>query len=76
MKFPKPLTALSSVFLLAVLIAGCSTPPWGGTGKPGGVPLVILDTDIGSSAGNSPQLPQRKRHNCHNNGLDGRVKNC
>ena len=45
MKYPKPLSA----FLLAVLLAGCSTPPWGGTAKPEGVPLVILDTDIGSS---------------------------
>ncbi len=26
MKYPKPLSALSSVFLLAGLLAGCSTP--------------------------------------------------
>ena len=49
MKYPQPLAALSSAFLLTVLLAGCSTPPWGGTAKPEGVPLVILDTDIGSS---------------------------
>ena len=49
MKYPQPLAALSSAFLLTVLLAGCSTPPWGGTAKPEGMPLVILDTDIGSS---------------------------
>ena len=49
MKYPQPLAALSSAFLLTVLLAGCSTPPWGGTAKPEGVPLVILDTDIGLS---------------------------
>lgn len=46
MKFSEPLAVLSSAILLAVLLTGCSTP-WGGTDKP--VPLVILDTDIGSS---------------------------
>ena len=49
MKYPKPLSALSAAFLLTGLLVGCSTPPWGGTAKPEGVPLVILDTDIGSS---------------------------
>lgn len=49
MKLSKPFAVLSSAFFLTDLLAGCSTPPWGGTAKPERVSLVILDTDIGLS---------------------------
>lgn len=50
MKFYEPFVAMAQAALTACLIAGCSSPQaCGGSARNARVPLVILDTDIGSS---------------------------